>query len=259
MRILVTSGGTKVPIDRVRDITNMSNGTFGSRIAHAALDAGHDVMYLVAKHGKTPFSMNLNYGEATKLSRHRWEHDLNQWSDFWNWCEQHRDRYEEQRFRNFDDYSQLLEHNIQLGKPDVVILAAAVSDYTVTNYVGGKIRSTSMESAIGLVPLPKLISRVKKWHPGCFLVGFKLLVDSTEEELLAAAEKSIVDNHCEMVVANDLSDLQNNDHCLRILTADEELLTFRKSESEDPLYLARKVIERVEVCHGRFCSESPVA
>ena len=33
MKILVTSGGTKIPIDRVRDITNMSTGTFGSKIA----------------------------------------------------------------------------------------------------------------------------------------------------------------------------------------------------------------------------------
>ena len=33
MRVLLTSGGTRVPIDRVRDIRNMSMGTFGSRIA----------------------------------------------------------------------------------------------------------------------------------------------------------------------------------------------------------------------------------
>ena len=38
MKILITSGGTKVPIDRVRSITNMSQGTFGSRIADAFFD-----------------------------------------------------------------------------------------------------------------------------------------------------------------------------------------------------------------------------
>ena len=32
MKILITSGGTKVKIDLVRSITNMSRGTFGSQI-----------------------------------------------------------------------------------------------------------------------------------------------------------------------------------------------------------------------------------
>ena len=31
MKILITSGGTKIPIDLVRPITNMSRGTFGSK------------------------------------------------------------------------------------------------------------------------------------------------------------------------------------------------------------------------------------
>ena len=33
MKILITSGGTKVKIDQVRHIGNMSKGTFGSKIA----------------------------------------------------------------------------------------------------------------------------------------------------------------------------------------------------------------------------------
>lgn len=32
MKILITSGGTKVPIDSVRSITNLSKGTFDSQI-----------------------------------------------------------------------------------------------------------------------------------------------------------------------------------------------------------------------------------
>ena len=34
-KILITSGGTKIKIDRVRSITNMSKGTFGSQIAES--------------------------------------------------------------------------------------------------------------------------------------------------------------------------------------------------------------------------------
>jgi phosphopantothenoylcysteine synthetase/decarboxylase len=38
MRVLITSGGTKVPIDGVRDITNMSHGNFGAKIAREFLN-----------------------------------------------------------------------------------------------------------------------------------------------------------------------------------------------------------------------------
>jgi phosphopantothenoylcysteine synthetase/decarboxylase len=44
MKILITSGGTKIPIDTVRDITNMSTGTFGTKIAEECLRKGHDVL-----------------------------------------------------------------------------------------------------------------------------------------------------------------------------------------------------------------------
>ncbi len=43
MRIVVTAGPTREPIDPVRFISNRSSGKMGYAIAEAALDAGHDV------------------------------------------------------------------------------------------------------------------------------------------------------------------------------------------------------------------------
>lgn len=258
MRVLITSGGTKVPIDRVRDITNMSNGTFGSRIAHEALLAGHDVEFLCAKHSITPFTMTLDYSAEDAPARKRWERDLNAWGDFWNFCEAHRHQYQETRFRNYDDYSELLERLVAIGKPDMVILAAAVSDYGCMNAVDGKIR-TRGEMALEMYPLPKLINRVKQWHPDCCLVGFKLLVGSTDEQLFEASMKSILENQCDLVVANDLRDLQANDHRLILVPKDRSVRVRMKSESEDPYYLAQKVMEEAVRCHEKFCSASPVA
>lgn len=40
MNILITSGETKIPIDLVRSITNMSRGTFGSKICGAFWKSG---------------------------------------------------------------------------------------------------------------------------------------------------------------------------------------------------------------------------
>ncbi len=249
MRILITSGGTKIPVDRVRDITNMSNGTFGSRIAQAALEAQHDVHFLCAQHSITPFSRTFDYSAGRN-----WADDLNSWAEFWNFCEHNASRYWESRFRNYDDYAQHLESIIHMEHPDVVVLAAAVSDYGVANFVEGKARSSQSQRSIELVPLPKLIGSVKKWYPDCVLVGFKLLVNSTDEELIEAARKSIAENGCDLVVANDLRDIRANNHRLLIVRRDEsEVKTYTQAESPSRCYLARKVIEEIRPCPATSC------
>ena len=55
MKILITSGGTKIKIDMVRSITNMSKGTFGSKIATEFLRYDNEhVTFLHAKDSKLP-------------------------------------------------------------------------------------------------------------------------------------------------------------------------------------------------------------
>lgn len=182
MKVLVTSGGTKVPIDKVRSITNMSKGTFGSQIAQCfhKSELVEKVIFLAAKGSQLPpYATNYNY-------------------------------------ETFKDYEKMLKL-ILCDKPDIVVLAAAVSDYEVENIVDGKIRSSD-EMIIQLKPLPKLINIVKKTCPDSVLCGFKLLVGSTKEELVSAAEKSIQNNGCDLVVANDLSTIKDKkDHSMTIV------------------------------------------
>jgi phosphopantothenoylcysteine synthetase/decarboxylase len=65
MKIVVTSGGTDVPIDAVRCISNSSAGTTGALIAEAALKHGHFVHYLCARNSRAPFQKELT-GEYTQ-------------------------------------------------------------------------------------------------------------------------------------------------------------------------------------------------
>jgi phosphopantothenate-cysteine ligase len=262
MRLLITSGGTKVPIDMVRDITNLSHGTFGSLIAHVALEAGYDVTFLCAKRSRTPFSETFDFYRDPDDPQPKgfadWGEALNKFSDLFNFCERHRKRYREVRFRNYDHYSAYLRGLVREQRPDAVILAAAVSDYGVANYVDGKRRSDD-NRRIELEPLTKLIHLVKKWHPACVLTGFKLLVNSEYDELVQAAADSIQFNHCDLVVANDLQDIKNNNH--KLLVVDEDGVTpYEKHDSpDDPLYLARQVIQRTEVAWNatKFSSALP--
>ena len=56
------------------------------------------------------------------------------------------------------------------------------------------------------------------------------------------AQKSVSSNGCELVVANDLDDIMQNDHKLQLVTAtDVEEVT---SDKRRPNYLAKVVAER---------------
>lgn len=244
MRVLITSGGTKIPIDRVRHIANMSSGTFGSKIALESLKYGLITDFFYAKHSKTPFTFNANLMDG----------DVNDYLSSMERLEVIKDnirkygkKYEESIYEDFDTYYTGLQNRIENTKPDIIVLAAAVSDYGVENYVNGKIRSrNSSDMSINLKTLPKIISKVRSWQPNAYIVGFKLLVDSTRKELLEASKKSIEDNDCDMIVGNDLEDIKNNNHKLIIsMKSKMGIKTFDfHSRPDDANYLASCVVNR---------------
>lgn len=253
MRVLITSGGTKVPIDGVRDITNMSHGTFGAKIAREFLNLSDaEVLYLGAKDGCSPFKMEVNFAHTEQIvgMPFRWTaEDAEQMDKTWKflfWCQEFRTRCQEYTYRTYEQYASLLESIMTTEKPDIVVLAAAVSDY-VTDIVDGKIRSSDA-LAIQLKPAEKLIGKIKQWHPACKLVGFKLLVNSTESELVNAAMKSIRENGCDLVVANDLADIKANKHTLRLVRlrgrGNIHSAETVFSDPADTNYLAKEVVKK---------------
>lgn len=235
MKVLITSGGTKIPIDRVRHIQNMSSGTFGAEIAKKALSWGWEVDFLAADKSKTPFKMEI---DATLHTHTGVSNTLSKVGSLLDFHAKHGHQYKEFIYNSFQSYADHLEILLKATYYDAVILAAAVSDYGVENYVDGKVRSREEDFGIKLVKLPKLISKVKEWSKGrTALVGFKLLVDSTEDELLAAARKSIADNGCDGVIANDLRDIKAGKHSIRLVT--ENAFSFTEGDTG---HLAAKVI-----------------
>lgn len=205
MKILITSGGTKVAIDPVRSITNMSKGTFGSKIAKTALDCHCEVYYLISEGGRSPFTCSPDFYNMSGVD------DVNSQRE---WCNEVRDKYTEVRYNSFSDYKQKLKEAINTWKPNVIILAAAVSDYITTPH-STKIR-TSDQLTIHLEPAEKIISNVRTWAPNSYIVGFKLLVDAKTIDLQIDSLKSIRDNDCDMVVANDLKSLKSGNHNILI-------------------------------------------
>lgn len=248
MKLLITSGGTKIPIDTVRHIANMSSGTFGSKIAYEALRAGHQVDFFHAKGSKTPFLIHENLAEIDyqfNNGRAGFDALIERMHAVKQDTEKYKPVYKETTYDSFSTYLLGLEKLVKTTNPDVIILAAAVSDYGVDNFVDGKIRSKDSDMCIRLKLLPKVISKVKTWAPNAYLVGFKLLVNSTESELVENAMKSIETNGCDMVVANDLRDIKNSAHQVFIVKPNKSPIMYHSASNiTNANYLASKVVQQ---------------
>jgi len=207
MKLLITSGGTRVPIDPVRDIANRSRGVFGADLAAEALRRGCQVEYLAAEDAAAPFQLRVDLLAVRRPDEVRALVDSQL-----EFASRYGGRYAETRFRTYDDYAQSLRQLIESRQPDAVVLAAAVSDY-VTDPRPDKVRS-GQDLVLALRPAAKIISQVRTWRPGVVLVGFKLLVDASDAELLAAANTVLEDNGCDLVVANDLRTVESGRHAV---------------------------------------------
>lgn len=239
MKILITSGGTKIPIDRVRSITNMSRGTFGFRIADAFFDEGLEAFRTGNEHGnlieKITFFM-------AKGSRRPVLQSVNN--------KPYEDGYrpiEYAEYSTFNDYKYGVEELLKKETYDIIVVAAAVSDYGVANYYNGKYRSREDDMCIKLVKLPKVLPIMRKLAPDATICGFKLLVDSTEDELLNAMRRQILESDIDLVIGNDLRDIKNDDHQLLVISKhDANPRKYKKGDNERPFHvysLAKAVVD----------------
>ena len=182
MRVLVTAGNTHTPIDRVRVITNVFSGRTGATIAAEFGRRGHDVTLLTSQPetaGDTPT----------------------------------------RTYRTYDDLAGLMAEVIPAGGWDVIVHAAAVSDYAVAGVFAGderrdvsagKVKGSHPELWLRLTPTAKLVDRIRSdWGFRGVLVKFKLEVGVTEAELLAVAERSRVTSAADLMVANTLETMHD--------------------------------------------------
>lgn len=114
---------------------------------------------------------------------------------------------------------------------DCIVHSMAVSDYTVKSVMSydvtnnriledsnskdiknGKLSSDMSNPVILLEKAPKVIRKFKELQPEALLVGFKLLVGVTEDELYNVALNLLKKNDCDFVCANDLNNIDSSTH-----------------------------------------------
>jgi phosphopantothenoylcysteine decarboxylase/phosphopantothenate--cysteine ligase len=134
MRLLVTAGGTREPIDSVRFIGNRSSGKMGLAVAREALRRGADV---------TVVSANTGMVEPGTV------------------------------YHSVESAGELRDAVVDLaGKADALVMAAAVSDFTPASPVGEKIRRREGTTELELVPTDDILASVTGRYPDLFVVGF---------------------------------------------------------------------------------------
>jgi phosphopantothenoylcysteine decarboxylase/phosphopantothenate--cysteine ligase len=167
-RILMTAGPTVEYIDPVRVVTNLSSGKTGVLLASELVSAGAKVTLVYGPGtAEPPKGAKVIPVKTTK--------------------------------EMFD-----VVKNEMKKKFDVVILAAAASDYTVQNPSSSKIKSSKKSLQINLKKAPKIIDYIKKWQKDVFLVGFKAETNLSKKALESAARKKMKESKADLIIANDI-------------------------------------------------------
>ncbi|HSF33049.1 MAG TPA: bifunctional phosphopantothenoylcysteine decarboxylase/phosphopantothenate--cysteine ligase CoaBC [Candidatus Tectomicrobia bacterium] len=161
--VLVTAGPTQEPIDTVRFISNPSSGKMGYAIAEAAHQRGAKVILVSGPTNLTPLRGVTSHHIRTA-------------------CEMR-----EAVVREYET-------------ADVVIKAAAVSDYRPKQFIPYKVKKNEEMQTVELVRNPDILAELGQRKGKRVLVGFAAETD----DLLTNAQKKVQSKHLDMIVANDV-------------------------------------------------------
>ena len=216
-RILITAGGTRERIDSVRYIGNMSSGRTAALLADELHMAGHTLTWLGAEDAVRPAQVETQHS-----------------------------------YYSFTDIKTRLRELLVSGEYDVVIHAAAVSDFSVASletgngeimdHQQGKLSSRS-DLILRLKRNPKLLDQLKSWsaNPALKVIGFKLTDTDDPQQRIEAVKKQLNQPGVDVVVHNDLSDISENAHSYSLYVP-----RYKPVHCKDSKILARAINKLME-------------
>jgi len=210
-RILMTAGPTVEYIDPVRVVTNLSTGRTGVLLASELVSAGAKVTLVYGPGTEKP-------PKGAKVIPVKTSKEM------------------------FDAVKKEMKK-----KFDIVILAAAASDYTVQNYSKLKIKSSQKSLQIKLKQAPKIIDHIKKWQKNVFLVGFKAETNLSKKKLEESARKKLRESKANLIIANDIGTKyqKNTDYNEIILVNSKKTVSSGWKRKEKLVKIIRKQLEKI--------------
>ncbi|MBI4898756.1 MAG: bifunctional phosphopantothenoylcysteine decarboxylase/phosphopantothenate--cysteine ligase CoaBC [Actinobacteria bacterium] len=168
LKLLISAGGTREPIDEVRFVGNRSSGRMGFAIADEAAARGAEVTVIAANVSlqRNERVEYVDVGTAAELQR---------------------------------------EIETRFDACEALIMAAAVADFRPVEPQAGKIKKRGRESlAIELEATRDILSAVAaRRRPDQVVVGFAA---EAGPDLLAEAQRKLEQKGLDLVVANDIAD-----------------------------------------------------
>jgi len=183
--VLITAGPTREKIDPVRYLTNRSSGRMGYALAEAAIRRGARVLLVTGPTALKPPSA----AEVTAV----------------------------------ESASQMRDAVLRLlPEASVVIKAAAVSDYTISNPPDQKIKRTG-PMTLELSPATDILAEIARRKASQIVIGFA----AETQDVLENARKKLLAKSLDAIVVNDVSregiGFDSERNAVTILTADETL------------------------------------
>jgi len=223
MKVLLTFGGTREPIDAARFITNVSTGRTGRILAERFAALGCRAVCLCARSAERPAGKNISVKE----------------------------------FTTFKELDLELRRLLSTRKFDAVVHLAAVSDYSPASIEAGGKRFTpggaaKLDSRAPVMKLVlkrnfKIIDRIKDYaaaggKPEPLLIGFKLTSGAKPARVL---EKVRALAAADLVVHNDLEEMKTK-HGFRVYRNGVKLFDCGGPEAlADRLFSAIKETEAI--------------
>jgi len=144
------------------------------------------------------------------------------------------------KFQLFAEFSSLFKKFLKQNF-DLVVHAAAVSDYQIARPATGKLASGLSSLNLNLVPTPKLINQIKTLAPKSLLVGFKLESTTNKRALIDKANTLFTRAKCDLVVANSTK----NGYRAYILDNNQQILATATSRSAIVAAIVKTVSEKI--------------
>ncbi|MCV0393392.1 MAG: bifunctional phosphopantothenoylcysteine decarboxylase/phosphopantothenate--cysteine ligase CoaBC [Nitrosopumilus sp.] len=208
-KVLMTAGPTIEHIDPVRVITNQSSGKTGVKLATELISAGAKVTFVYGPgNEKPPKGAKIINVTSSKEMLNAVKQEL-------------------------------------MKKFDIVIMAAAISDYVPINSSKNKIKSSKNELRISLKKTPKIIDLVKKIQKDVLLIGFKAETNLTKNQLIKSAQEKLKESSSDLIVANDIGTkyMKNPKNNQVIIVDSKKIIVSTRTSKEKIAKFIRKQIE----------------
>ena len=210
MRIVVTAGPTREPIDPVRFISNRSSGKMGYAIAEAARDAGHEVTLITG-----PATIELP------------------------------DDVDVVPISTSDELFNAVHKHVRYC--DVLVMCAAVSDYKPAHFSRHKLEKQREVSALELIATRDILASLPAEDRAYLVIGFAAQTHDLEQNALRKLREKNCDAIVANDVSRSDSGMESDDNEVTIFFRDGQRKTISRAPK---VIIARELMKIISQLHG---------